>query len=405
MIEAPERLTTEYVASEVAPLFDLCLTACRMREETYLANHSLGRPLDRMEHDVHDGLALWYARMDHSWYDDDGWMGEMNLWRSNTARLLGLSTYDCVVPKVSAGQGLRAVLNALIGERKVRVVATTGEFDSIDFILRTYALRGVIEVTWVAPSSSENGVPLFSANDIAAAIAADTDLVVFSRVFFTTAQVLAGHTKIVEAAHAHGALVVCDLFHAAGVIPVEMEKEGYDFAIGGSYKYLRGGPGACWLAVHPKTFDKRLRSLDTGWFAKADHFGFQRADAEPEFKDRGDGWLESTPAVILPYQAKAGLEFALDIGVPRMRAFVLERLAKMRSVFKSHGVDLHSPNDPSQFGNFALMPHPDPAGLWKRLLEKGINVDARQGFVRFGPDLLNTDEDFETAAKTVKSLL
>jgi kynureninase len=260
-------------------------------------------------------------------------------------------------------------------------------------------------VTWVRPSQTDQGVPLFSADDIAAAITADTDLVVFSRVFFTTAQILADHTKVVNAAHAHGALVVCDLFHAAGVIPLEMEKEGYDFAIGGSYKYLRGGPGACWLAIHPKTFDQGLRSLDTGWFAKSDHFGFQRQDASPVFKPRGDGWLESTPAVLLPYQARAGLEFALDIGVPQMRAFVLERLAKMRSVFKSQGIDLYSPSDPSRFGNFTLMPHRDADRLWKALLENGLNVDARQGFVRFGPDLLNTDEDFETAAKTVKSLL
>ena len=73
-----EQLTTEYVAEEIAPLFSMHLSSCRRREETYLANHSLGRPLDRTAEDVHHCLALWYARMDWSWYDDDGWLAEMD---------------------------------------------------------------------------------------------------------------------------------------------------------------------------------------------------------------------------------------------------------------------------------------------------------------------------------------
>lgn len=398
-------LTPEIVEAEVAPLFSMCLSSCRRRGETYLANHSLGRPLDRTSDDVHHALALWYARMDHSWYDDDGWLAELDLWRSNTARLLGLPSYDCIVPKVSAGQGLRAVLNALRGTGPLKIVATTGEFDSIDFILRTYVMRGVAEVTWVPPARTDRGVPLFDADDIASAVTQETDLVVFSRVYFTTGQVLDGFEEVVTAAHSNGALVVCDVFHAAGVVPLEMETEGYDFAIGGSYKYLRGGPGACWLAIHPRTFESELRTLDTGWFAKAEHFDFRRGDETPQFKDRGDGWLESTPSITMPYQAKAGLEFALDVGVERMREFVLDRLTLMRDVFKSSGIELYTPDDPTQFGNYALMPYEYAQGLWKSLLEKGVNVDARSGLVRFGPDLLSTEDDFLTAAATVKSLL
>ncbi len=397
-------LTPGFVEDHIAPLFTLVLTAERYREETYLANHSLGRPLDQMCEDVRCALDSWYAIMDHSWYCDDGWLAEMDLWRSNTARLIGIPSYDCIVPKVSAGQGLRAVLNALIGEKPINVVTTTGEFDSIDFILKTYASKGVANVTWVAPSKDDQGVPLYDAKDIVRAIKKDTNLVVFSRVFYMTAQILDGFQEIVDAAHANGALVVCDLFHAAGVIPVDMASEGYDFAIGGSYKYLRGGPGACWLAIHPSTFEKGLRSLDTGWFAKADTFGFERPN-EPQFKDRGDGWLEATPAILAPYQAKSGLEFVLEVGVDRLRPYCLERLAVMREVFKLHGIDMHTPEDSESFGGFALMPHKFATGLWKSLTESGVNVDARLGFVRFGPDLLNTDEDFEQAARVVQSLM
>jgi kynureninase len=397
-------LTPALVEEHIAPLFSLTLRAEGLRGETYLANHSLGRPLDQMCTDVHAALDLWYARMDHSWYDDDGWLAEMNLWRSGTARLVGLPSYDCVVPKVSAGQGLRAVLNALLGQRPINIVSTTGEFDSIDFILKTYASKGAATVKWVEPSRSDHGVPLYDAGDIVSAIDGETDVVVFSRVFYMTAQILAGFHDVVEAAHANGALVVCDLFHAAGVVPLDMQSEGYDFAVGGSYKYLRGGPGACWLAIHPSTFDRGLRSLDTGWFAKADTFEFRRP-VEPRFKDRGDGWLESTPSILTPYQARSGLEFALEVGVDRLRPYSLERLALMRETFKSQGIDMYTPEFPDSYGGFTLLPHKHATGLWKSLAEKGVNVDARLGFVRFGPDLLNTEGDFERAASIVKSLM
>lgn len=398
-VSAPP-LTPEFVASHIAPRFSRVLS----RDEVYLANHSLGRPPDRTFEDVKRALDLWYERMDWSWYDDDGWLAELDKWRANTARLIGLPSHDCIVPKVSAGQGLRAVLNALDHARPIKVVATTGEFDSIDFILKTYAMKGVVEMTWVPPSRSNRGVPLFDASEIVAAIMRETQLVVVSRVFYSTAQILEGYEEIVQTAHENGALVVADLFHAAGVIPLDMERDGYDFAIGGSYKYLRGGPGACWLAIHPNTFEKGLRTLDTGWFAKADTFVFERPD-EPQFKPRGDGWLESTPPFLQPYQAQAGLEFVLEIGVERIREYTLARIAHLREVFKSCGLDIYSPALPEAFGNFALMPHVDAAGLWKRLSKNGVNVDARLGFVRFGPDLLNTEDEFERAAKTVESCL
>src|SRR5205085_9627134 len=91
-----------------------------------------------------------------------------------------------------------------------------------------------------------------------------------------------------------------------------------DFAVGGSYKYLRGGPGACFLYVHPRHLDGDLRSLDIGWFGKEDAFTYARPDP-PRFAAGGDGWRESTPAVLPAYQARAGQVFTQQIGVERLR--------------------------------------------------------------------------------------
>src|SRR5438552_12474254 len=108
-------------------------------EEIYLANHSLGRPPDRMADDVRAALDAWYRDLGDAW---DYWTERRDHWRALTARLVGAPTFDSIVPKTAAGQGLRAVLNALGG--KPRVPTTDGEFDSIDFILRAYREKGRI---------------------------------------------------------------------------------------------------------------------------------------------------------------------------------------------------------------------------------------------------------------------
>src|SRR5687767_12075491 len=80
------------------------------REEIYLANHSLGRPPDRMADDVQAAVDAWYADMDGAW---QAWLASREKFRSLTAKLVGAPRADCIVPKTSAAQGLRAVLNAL----------------------------------------------------------------------------------------------------------------------------------------------------------------------------------------------------------------------------------------------------------------------------------------------------
>jgi kynureninase len=138
----PGRLTEAGVRAHIAQLFSRVLDAQRGR--IYLANHSLGRPLDATDDDVREGLALWYARLGGAW---DEWGAEIAAHRARLAALAGAPRPDCIVPKTSAGQGLRAVLNRY--DRVPRVVATRGEFDSLDVILREYARRGRISLAFV----------------------------------------------------------------------------------------------------------------------------------------------------------------------------------------------------------------------------------------------------------------
>ena len=128
-------------------------------------------------------------------------------------------------------------------------------------------------------------------SDFTAALQRKADLLVLSLVFFDTGQLLDDIDSIVAEAKTQGVEVLLDLYHAAGALPVDVAGVGVDFAVGGSYKYLRGGPGAAWLYVDPRHLDEASRTLDTGWFAALEPFAFERLEA-PRFARGADGWLE-----------------------------------------------------------------------------------------------------------------
>jgi kynureninase len=360
-------------AEAVRPRFSRVLA----RKETYLANHSLGRPPDRMAEDVRAALDAWYSSMDRAW---DDWMEAREEFRALTAKLVGAPRADCIIPKTSAGQGLRAVLNALPG--KPRVVTSDGEFDSLDFILRVYREQGRIELKIMPWRELQVG---------------GATLVVLSTVMFRTGEVVSFLPRLIHGIHAAGGYVLLDVYHHAGVIPLDLAALEADFAVGGSYKYTRGGPGACWLYVRPGLIET-LRTPDTGWFAKKDTFSYLRPEP-PEFGPGGDAWLESTPPVLAPVQALAGLKITLELGVERIREYNLAQ--KERLAFLLPGLTGAGPDH----GAFVTLKHRGAEVLAVKLRERGVKTDARGDYLRLCPDYLNTDDELQRAARLLAGLL
>ena len=395
----PGPLTEDGVRAHIAPLFSRVLAA--NRERIYLANHSLGRPLDAMTDDVQEALAAWYTQMGDAW---TAWNAEIAAHRARLATLLHAARPDCVVPKTSAGQGLRAVLNAVDG--RPMVVATRGEFDSLDVILREYARRGRISLTMVGPR--EDG--MFDADEVLSGIGPATTLVVVSQVMFQTGQVLPRLKAIVDRAHEVGAQVLLDVYHALGVFPVDVTALDVDFAVGGSYKYMRGGTGACFLYVHPRHLDRGLRSLDTGWFAKESPFRYRRPDP-PRYAAGGDAWLESTPAVLPFFQARAGQMFTLAIGVPRLREYSLALQRTLVAGLAERGVRAQGGTDDR--GAFVVVPVVDGNGngddaasrFAEALAAHDVVADARGRWLRLCPDVLTSALEIDTAAAAVANVL
>ena len=360
-----------WLRQEIYPKFSRVLS----RNEIYLANHSLGRPPDRMAEDVRAALDAWYQSMDGAWAT---WLEGREEFRALTGKLVG-APKNLIIPKTSAGQGLRAVLNSFT--TKPRVLTSDGEFDSLDFILRVYRRQARIELKIVPWRELEP---------------TGADLVVLSTVMFRTGEVVKHLPKLIHDAHAAGALVLLDVYHHAGVIPLDLTALETDFAVGGSYKYTRGGPGACWLYVRPGLVDT-LRTPDTGWFAKKDMFTYARPEP-PEFGPSGDAWLESTPPVLAPIQALAGLEITLKLGVDKIRSHNLEQkafLAAQLPMLEGAGKD---------HGAFVTLKHPGAQVIVSKLRERGIKTDARGDYLRICPDFLNTRAELEKASETIRAI-
>lgn len=375
MIAGPR--TEPALRAQVWPLF----SRVRQLDAIYLANHSLGRPPDRTAADVARAMDAWYHDMGEAWQE---WNALRDRHRALTAKLVGAPRADCIIPKSSAGQGLRAVLDAL--PDKPRVVASDGEFDSLDFVLRVYREKGRIELR------------LKPWREISVA---NANLVVLSSVQFRTGEVVDNLPKLVRAAHNAGALVLLDVYHHAGALPLDLAALDVDFAVGSSYKYLRGGPGVCWLYVRPGLIET-LRTPDTGWFAKESPFAYENPDP-PCFGPSGDAWLESTPPVLAPAQALAGLELTLELGVERLRAYSLAQKARLTELLRAQGVE--SAGAGEAHGAFLTVRHPEAAPISAELARRGVKTDTRGETLRLCPDILNPDEELQAAARVVGQVL
>jgi kynureninase len=385
----PGPLTEESVQQHIAPLFSRVLAGDRV----YLANHSLGRPLDAMAEDVREATSLWETRLGDAW---DGWLAEQGAFRARVAQLIHAPRVDCIVPKTSAGQSLRAVLNALPGTP--RVLSTRGEFDSIDLLLKQYASLGRIEMHWVEADAEG----LFTVPEIMRHLRQEIDLVVISQVMFMNGQAVHNLEQLADACHSVGAKLLVDSYHAIGVFPVDVAAMRADFVVGGSYKYLRGGPGACFLYLSPEILASGLRPLDTGWFARENTFGYERHDP-PRLRAGGDAFLESTPPVLTYYQARSGQQFTLAMTVERLREYGQKQLSQLKLYLADAGIDAIGGD--ADHGAFLSVRHTNASDLAKRIVESNVITDARGEWLRLCPDCLTRDDELRTAASALQRAL
>lgn len=256
-----------------------------------------------------------------------------------------------------------------------RVILT----DSDNFPTDRYALEGVAKALGkelrIVDVDPVDGV---TPDRLADAMDDDVALVSFSLVAYRSGA-LADMAAINELARSVGAMTLWDLSHAVGSVPIDLATTGTDLAVGCTYKYLNGGPGApAFLYVRP-ALQGALHQPIWGWFAHEDQFAF-----DPNFRPaRGiERYLVGTPPIVSTAAALPGIEMVAEAGIEAIRRKSMAAtdylVDRYDDVLAPLGVVLGSPRDPERRGSHIALEHPEGLGIsrWLRT-EGGVVVDFR----------------------------
>jgi len=270
------------------------------------------------------------------------------------------------------------------GTRK-RVVYEEANFPSVRYL---YQAQPDLEVVAVEDDRA-----------IVEAIDERTLLVPISHVLFKNAEIQ-DVEPIVRRAHEAGAYVVLDCYQSAGVVPFDLTALDVDFAVGGSVKWLCGGPGAGWLYVRPDLAE-RLEPTFVGWQGHARPFAFE---PELEYAPGVRRFLTGTPNVPALYAASAGYDVIEEVGVERIRERSLLLTSLLIELLEDAGFEISSPREPARRGGTVLVRTPDDAAVHRELGERGIICDFRpDAGIRLGPHFYNTEDELrQTVAQLVE---
>jgi kynureninase len=388
----------------VPDLFDYRDRFPILAETTYLINHSLGAMPAEAEARLAQYAQAWKMRGVRAW--EEGWWELPLTTGDQIARLIGapsgtvsmhqnVTIAEAVVlscfgfngrtGKAGTASHGRRRKRPPWGERR-RIVYEEGNFPSVRYLYQ--AARGAEVV--VAPDDG----------GVVDAIDERTLLVPVTHVLFKTGEIQ-DVEAIVARAHEAGALVVLDAYQSVGTVPLDVAKLGVDFAVGGSVKWLCGGPGAAWLYVRPGLADELEPAL-TGWQAHARPFAFE---PEQDYAEGAARFLTGTPNVPALYAATAGYDVVEEVGVERIRARSVEQTSLLIDLLEAAGFEVGSPRDPERRGGTVVVKPPEFERVGLELMERGVLCDWRPDVgIRLGPHFYNTDDELRYAVEQIAEL-
>ncbi len=334
---------------------------------TYLDGNSLGSlPRATETHVAGVVRQEWGERLIRSW--NEGW----NELPERVGDLLARTVLGCkqgqVVLSDSTTVNLYKLLSAALEQAPERRVIVT---DDLNFPTDRYVVEGLARSTGrTVHTVASDPIHGISLDALEAALDDNTAVVTLSHVDFRSGAIadLAGITRLAREA---GALVVWDLSHSVGAVPVELDASGVDLAVGCTYKYLNGGPGAPAFLYVRKGLQDQLRQPIWGWFSQAEQFAMGQT-YQPTAGIRR--FLTGTPSVLAASAVEASLAIIEEAGIDRIRAkgqaltgFLIElfedRLADL-------GFSLASPADERLRGSHVTLSHPDAYRICRALIEQ-----------------------------------
>jgi kynureninase len=356
-----------------------------LADTTYLINHSLGAMPAAAEERVAEYARTWKTRGIRAWAE--GWWTMPLTVGDQVGRIVGAPPGTTVMHQnVAVAEAIVLSCFRPIGSRN-RIVYERGNFPSVRYL---YQAQPELEV--VVGDSDE---------EVAAAIDERTLLVPVTHVLFKTGEIQ-DVAAIVAAAHAAGAHVVLDAYQSAGIVPLDVTALGVSFAVGGSVKWLCGGPGNGWLYVRPDLVE-RLEPTFMGWQAHARPFAFE---PELEYADGVARFLTGTPNVPALYAATAGYDAVEEVGVAAIRENSLRQTALLIELLDDRGFEVVSPREPGRRGGTVSVRVPDFEAVHRELAARQILCDFRpETGLRLGPHFFTSDEELAYAVDQIADIL
>ncbi|MBB5633265.1 kynureninase [Cryobacterium mesophilum] len=370
----------------------------------YLDGNSLGRPTKASAERLSSFVTEeWGTQLIRGW--DDGWY-ELPL---TVGDEIGAVTLGAASGQVFIGDSTTVILykliRAAIDARPDRndIIVDTDNFPTDRFILQGIAAECGKTLRWVTPDPDAGVTP----EQVAEVLGPDTALVVLSHVAYRSGY-LADAQAITALAHEAGALVLWDLCHSVGSVPVQLDAWGVDLAAGCTYKYLNGGPGSPAFGYVRTEHQEAFRQPIQGWMGTSEPFTMG-PEYEPHHGIRR--FLSGTPSVIgmlaiqdmLAIVAEAGMD-AIRAKSERLTAFAIDLVDDL---LIPRGVALSSPRDPSRRGSHVTVDHESFAEVNARLWAKGIIPDFRRPHgLRLGLSPLTTSfEELEIGVEAIAAEL
>jgi kynureninase len=329
-------------------------------ELIYLDGNSLGRTPKRAVEALHRVVDEWAGDLIASWWEHD-WLNLTLTVGDELAPLLGAAPGEVAVHEsttVGIFQLLNVALDLAPGRRVIAI-------DDDDFPTDRYAVEGVVRM--------RGGEIRRGLDDLTG-----VDVVLRSLVDYRTAEVadLAGETARATTA---GATTVWDLSHAAGVLELDLPAAGVELAVGCTYKFLNGGPGAPAFVFASTAVHDRVVQPIWGWFAQSDQFAMERPfDPRP-----GIGrMLNGTPPVLGLTAAREGIALTAEAGIDAVAEKARRLTGFAIDLADQYGFETTTPRDPARRGGHVAICRHDARRLHARLADRKVVVDYRD------PDVL-----------------
>ncbi len=334
----------------------------------YLDGNSLGMPpkrtLERLTEVYRDDWATGLIRSWDHWVDMPQRVGDV------LAPLIGAGPGEVVLHD-NTTLNVYQLVHAAIGMRPDRHVIAIG---ADDFPTDRYIVDGIADATG---HEVRHG---FDRLD-------DVAVMVRSVIDYRTAELVDVASETARA-HAAGALVVWDLSHAAGAVEIDLRACGVQLAVGCSYKFLNGGPGApAWTYVARELHDT-IRQPIWGWFATEDQFAMG-----PTFTPRADiaRMLLGTPSILALVAAEVGISLSAEAGMRAIHAKGTALTGLAIELCDQFGLETPTPRDPARRGNHVAVAHQNAKAVVGDLSARGIIFDFREpNIIRAGCSPLTT---------------